>query len=94
MRRNNLRRKNVARKKGTLVDDVLRSCVPKKSQSFVGRLSAEDREEIFALRSQYQSGALGKSAYAVARALIAVARERGWKVPGERHMFTWLHETP
>jgi len=84
----------VARKKATLVDDVLRSCVPKKSQSFVGRLSAEDREEIFALRSQYQSGALGKSAYAVARALIAVARERGWQVPGERQMFQWLNETP
>jgi hypothetical protein len=72
----------------------LRSCVPKKSQSFVGRLSAEDREEIFALRSQYQSGALGKSAYAVARALIAVAKERGWQVPGERQMFQWLNETP
>ena len=82
------------RKKATLVDDVLHACVPKKSQSFVAKLSAEDREEIFALRSQYQSGALGKSAYAVARALIAVARERGWQVPGERHMFTWLHETP
>ena len=82
------------RKKATLVDDVLRSCVPRKSQSFVSKLSAEDREEIFALRAQYQSGALGKSAYAVARALIAVARERGWKVPGERHMFTWLNETP
>ena len=84
----------MARKKATLVDDVLRSCVPKKSQSFVAKLSAEDREEIFALRAQYQSGALGKSAYAVARALIAVARERGWQVPNERHMFTWLHETP
>ena len=84
----------MARKKATLVDDVLRSFVPKKSQSFVGKLSAEDREEIFALRSQYQSGALGKSAYAVARALIAVAKTRGWRVPGERHMFTWLHETP
>ena len=82
------------RKKATLVDDVLRSCVPRKSQSFVSKLSAEDREEIFALRAQYQSGALGKSAYAVARALIAVARERGWQVPGERHMFTWLNETP
>jgi hypothetical protein len=81
-------------KKATLVADVLRSCVPKKSQSFVGRLSAEDREEIFALRNQYQSGALGKSAYAVARALIVVARERGWQVPGERQMFQWLNETP
>ena len=82
------------RKKATLVDDVLHACVPKKSQSFVAKLSAEDRTEVFALRSQFQSGALGKSAYAVARALIAVARERGWKVPGERHMFTWLNETP
>lgn len=82
------------RKKATLVDDVLHACVPRKTQSFVSKLSAEDREEIFALRAQYQSGALGKSAYAVARALIAVARERGWQVPGERHMFTWLHETP
>jgi len=81
-------------KKATLVDDVLQNCVPKKSQSFVAKLSAEDREEVFALRAQFQSGALGKSAYAVARALIAVARERGWQVPGERHMFTWLHETP
>ena len=84
----------MARKKATLVADVLLNCVPKKSQSFVGKLSAEDREEIFALRAQFQSGALGKSAYAVARALIAVARERGWQVPGERHMYTWLHETP
>lgn len=82
------------RKKATLVDDVLHACVPRKTQSFVSKLSAEDREEIFALRAQYQSGALGKSAYAVARALIAVAKERGWQVPGERHMFTWLHETP
>lgn len=82
------------RKKATLVDDVLRSCVPKKSQSFVAKLSAEDREEIFALRSQFQSGVLGKSCYAVARALIAVARERGWQVPGERQMFQWLNETP
>ena len=84
----------MARKKATLVADVLHACVPKKSQSFVSKLSAEDREEIFALRSQYQSGALGKSAYAVARALIAVARERGWQVPGERQMFQWLNETP
>lgn len=84
----------MARKKATLVDDVLRSCVPRKSQSFVSKLSAEDRTEVFALRSQFQSGVLGKSGYAVARALIAVARERGWQVPGERHMFTWLHETP
>ena len=84
----------MARKKATLVDDVLQNCVPRKSQSFVGKLSAEDREEVFALRSQFQAGVLGKSGYAVARALIAVARERGWKVPGERHMFTWLHETP
>ncbi len=81
-------------KKATLVDDVLQNCLPKKSQSFVSRLNAEDREEIFALRSQYQSGALGKSAYAVARALIAVAKERGWQVPGERQMFQWLNETP
>ena len=84
----------MARKKATLVDDVLHACVPRKTQSFVSKLSAEDREPVFALRSQFQSGALGKSAYAVARALIAVARERGWKVPGERHMFTWLNETP
>ena len=84
----------MARKKATLVDDVLHACVPKKSQSFVAKLNAEDREEIFSLRSQYQSGALGKSAYAVARALIAVARERGWQVPGERQMFQWLNETP
>lgn len=82
------------RKKATLVDDVLRSCVPKKSQSFVAKLSAEDREEVFALRSQYQSGSLGKSTYAVARALIAVAKTRGWQVPGERQMFQWLNETP
>ena len=82
------------RKKATLVDDVLQNCVPRKSQSFVAKLSAVDREEIFALRAQYQSGALGKSAYAVARALIAVARERGWQVPGERQMFQWLNETP
>ena len=82
------------RKKATLVDDVLHACVPRKTQSFVSKLSAEDREQVFALRSQFQSGALGKSAYAVARALIAVARERGWQVPRERHMFTWLHETP
>ena len=61
----------MARKKATLVDDVLHACVPKKSQSFVSKLSAEDREEVFALRAQFQSGALGKSAYAVARALIA-----------------------
>ena len=84
----------MARKRATLVDDVLQNCLPRKSQSFVGKLSAEDREEIFALRSQYQSGALGKSAYAVARALIAVAKTRGWQVPGERHMYTWLNETP
>jgi len=83
----------VARKKATLVDDVLRSRVPKKSQSFVSRLSAEDREEIFALRSQFQSGKLG-NCYAVARALIAVAKTRGWQVPGERQMFQWLNETP
>ena len=82
------------RKKATLVDDVLQNCVPRKSQSFVAKLSAVDRESVFDLRKQYQSGKLGKSAYAVARALIAVAKERGWQVPGERHMFTWLHETP
>ena len=82
------------RKKATLVDDVLLNCVPRKSQSFVSKLSAEDREEIFALRAQFQAGVLGKSAYAVARALIAVAKTRGWQVPGERHMYTWLHETP
>ena len=84
----------MARKKATLVADVLLNCVPKKSQSFVSKLSAEDREEIFALRSQYQSGTLGKSGYAVARALIAVAKTRGWRVPGERQMAAWLHETP
>lgn len=84
----------MARKKATLVNDVLQNCVPRKSQSFVAKLSAEDREEIFALRSQYQSGALGKSAYAVARALIAVAKTRGWQVPGERQMFQWLSKTP
>ena len=84
----------MAKKRATLVDDVLLNCVPRKSQSFVSKLSAEDREEIFALRSQYQSGSLGKSTYAVARALIAVARERGWQVPGERQMFQWLNETP
>jgi hypothetical protein len=83
----------VARKKATLVDDVLLNCVPRKSQSFVSRLNAEDREEIFALRSQFQSGKLG-NCYAVARALIVVARERGWQVPGERQMFQWLNETP
>ena len=84
----------MARKKATLVDDVLHACVPKKSQSFVSKLSAEDRTEVFALRSQFQSGALGKSTYAVARALIAVAKTRGWQVPGERQMFQWLNETP
>ena len=82
------------RKKATLVDDVLRSCVPKKSQSFVAKLSAEDRTEVFALRSQFQAGVLGKSGYAVARALIAVAKTRGWQVPNERQMFKWLNETP
>ena len=84
----------MSRKKATLVDDVLQNCLPRKSQSFVAKLNAEDREEVFALRSQFQSGALGKSAYAVARALIAVAKTRGWQVPGERQMFQWLNETP
>ena len=84
----------MARKKATLVDDVLLNCVPRRSQSFVSKLSAEDREAVFHLRKQFQAGVLGKSPYAVARALIAVAKERGWQVPGERHMFTWLHETP
>ena len=82
------------RKKATLVDDVLRSCVPRKSQSFVAKLNAEDRTEVFALRSQFQAGVLGKSGYAVARALIAVAKTRGWQVPNERQMFKWLNETP
>ncbi len=81
-------------KKATLVDDVLQNCLPKKSQSFVSRLNAEDRQSVFDLRKQYQSGVLGKSCYAVARALIAVAKTRGWQVPGERQMFQWLNETP
>ena len=84
----------MARKKATLVDDVLHACVPRKTQSFVGKLSAEDRTEVFSLRSQFQSGVLGKSGYAVARALIAVAKTRGWQVPNERQMFKWLNETP
>jgi len=84
----------VPRKKATLVDDVLRSVVPKRSQSFVAKLSAEDREEILALRSQYQSGSFEQSGYALARALIAVAKTRGWHIPGERQIFQWLNETP
>jgi len=84
----------VPRKKATLVDDVLRSVVPKRSQSFVAKLSAEDREEIFALRSQYQSGAIHQSGYALARALIVVAKARGWHIPGERQTFQWLNEKP
>ena len=84
----------MARKKATLVDDVLQNCLPRKSQSFVAKLSAEDREAVFDLRKQYQSAVLGKSCYAVARALIAVAKARGWQVPGERQMFQWLNETP
>ena len=82
------------RKKATLVDDVLRSCVPRRSQSFVARLSAEDREEILALRIQYQSGAIHQSGYALARALIVVAKARGWIIPGERQVFNWLSQTP
>ena len=82
------------RKKATLVDDVLRSCVPRRSQSFVAKLNAEDREEIFALRSQYQSGSLGQSGYALARALIAVGKTRKWQLPGERQVFNWLSQTP
>ena len=84
----------MAKKRATLVDDVLLNCVPRKSQSFVSKLSAEDRTEVFALRSQFQAGVLGKSGYAVARALIAVAKTRGWQVPNERQMFKWLNETP
>ena len=60
----------------------------------MAKLSAEDREEIFALRSQYQSGSLGQSGYALARALIAVAKARGWHIPGERQVFNWLSQTP
>lgn len=84
----------MARKKQTLLDDVLHRYEHAKQKSFVGRLSAEDREEIFALRKQFQTGELGKSGYGVARALIAVAKTRGWRVPRERQMFAWLHEKP
>lgn len=82
------------RKKATLVDDVLRSVVPRKSQSFVAKLSTEDQAEILELRIQYQSGSLHQSGYAIARALIAVGKTRKWQLPGERQVFNWLSQTP
>lgn len=82
------------RKKATLVDDVLHACVPKRSQSFVAKLSAEDQAAILELRIQYQSGSLQQTGYAIARALIAVGKTRKWQLPGERQVFNWLSQTP
>jgi hypothetical protein len=59
--------------------------------SWFKRLPKDAQEECLAVRDAFQRGELGCKA-AVARALMAAAKERGWVVAKEKQVTTWLVE--
>ena len=77
-------------KKKTLLRDVLAKYKPRMFSSFISRMAPEDQQELVELRIDFHRGVIGSSKLGVARALIKVGRERGWKLPSERQLVSWL----
>lgn len=53
------------------------------------RLPQDAREELEAVRAAFDPTTHQKRAYA--HAIIAVSRERGWNVAGEKQVIAWLN---
>lgn len=75
----------------TAASDVLsrmRLCRP-GTQTWFERLPADAQAELEAVRTAYDPGIHVKASYA--RAIIEVARERGWSVSGIQGVIDWLN---
>lgn len=54
-------------------------------------LDADAKKELSAVREKYRKGGYAnKSKRAVAKAVIAAAKERGWRVSGVQGVISWL----
>lgn len=74
----------------TLVDDVLGNVRngSGRNPSWFDKLSPEAQAELEIVREQFDPNVHQKTAFA--RAVIAAAEQRGWKVAKERQVVKWL----
>jgi len=73
--------------------DVVRKVAPCKPgpKGFLTMLPEDARQEILAVRSEFQAGAYGNaSATQVARRVVAYAQEQGWQIVGVKEFSLWL----
>lgn len=74
----------------TIIDQIVAKHVRRMSTWF-DRLDEPARKQLEAIRKKYQSGGYGKASQcAIARAVIEVAKDRGWAVSGLQGVKTWL----
>lgn len=57
--------------------------------SWFEKLAPEAQAECLTVREAYRRGEIG-SKWAVARALISAARQRGWAISAEKQVALWL----
>ena len=77
----------------SLVDEVLGSVANKSpgGLTWFDRLPAEAQAELNAVRASFDQAVHQKRAFA--RAVIAAAEKRGWKIAQEKQVIAWLgHE--
>jgi len=81
-------------RKATLLDDVLQRAVVRKPgfRSWFERLKPDARAELDAVRRKWQSGATGLGPTTMSEAIMAAAKERGWKTSGLQGVIAWLKE--
>lgn len=77
--------------KKTLLDDITSRISNTKPgfKNWFERLSPEARAELESVRMAFDPKVHQKTAFA--RAVIAAARERGWKTGGEQAVLAWLN---
>lgn len=78
--------------KKTLLDEVLTRAVATKrgTRSWFQLLPDDAQRELETVRQAFDPGVHEKSTYA--RAIMAVAQERGWKTSGLQGVIKWLNE--
>ena len=75
----------------SLADRVGERIKPLKRRTWLDRLGDHDQAEVLETRRRFHAGGYGtQSAASVARALLELAAENGWKLVGEKELAEWL----
>jgi hypothetical protein len=73
---------------GSLLSEIAAAIADKGN--WLERLPPDAVEELSQVRERFRSGGLSGKPYQIAHALIAAGEARGWSMPSEKSVVTWL----